>query len=130
MTKRVFGNLPRTADQRQREREIHERFLREQPSMEELVSSGEYSEPMRQEDFWALRDALVALKKCREAAGISLAALAVRTGIDRAALSRLESGAQDNPTLHTLQRYAFGLGKQIVVRVVDLPAAHTQSSSP
>lgn len=98
--------------------------------MEELVTSGEYSEPMRQDDFWALRDAMIALKECRKAAGISLAALAERTGIDRAALSRLESGAQDNPTLHTLQRYAFGLGKQIVVQVVDLTAAHTQSASP
>lgn len=129
MAKRVFGGLPRTADQKNREREVHERFLREQPTMESLVSSGEYSEPMRQADFWALRDALVALKKCREAAGISIAALAERTGIDRAALSRLESGTQDNPTINTLQRYAFGLGKQLVVQVVDLPVMPRASSS-
>ncbi|MGH7140722.1 MAG: helix-turn-helix domain-containing protein [Pirellulales bacterium] len=121
MVKRVVGGLHRTADQKKREQEIHERFLREQPTMEELVASGEYSEPVRQADFWELRDALAALKKHREAAGISLSLLAERTGIDRAALSRLETGTHDNPTIHTLQRYAFGLGKQLVVQVVDLP---------
>jgi predicted transcriptional regulator len=121
MVKRVFGGLSRTAEQKKHEQEVHDRFLREQPTMEELVASGEYSEPIRQADFWELRDALVALKKHREAAGISLSLLAERTGIDRAALSRLETGAHDNPTIHTLQRYAFGLGKQLVVQVVDLP---------
>ncbi|HQU42849.1 MAG TPA: helix-turn-helix domain-containing protein, partial [Pirellulales bacterium] len=70
-----------------------------------------------------LREAMLALRKCREAAGVSLASLSERTGIDRAALSRLETGAQDNPTINTLQRYAFALGKQIVVQVIDLPAA-------
>jgi DNA-binding XRE family transcriptional regulator len=130
MAKRVFGGLPRTAEQKRREQKIHERFLREQPSLEELVARGDYSEPVSQADFWELRDALVALRKCREAAGISLTALAERTGIDRAALSRLESGAQDNPTINTLQRYAFALGKQLVVQVVDLPPAPAGTPTP
>ena len=123
MAKRVFGGLLRTAEQKDREQEIHKRFLREQPTLEELVASGEYAEPISQADFWELRDALVALRKHREAAGISLSLLAERSGIDRAALSRLETGAQDNPTINTLQRYAFALGKQLVVQVVDLPPA-------
>lgn len=127
MAKRVFGGLSRTGEQKKREREIHERFRREQPTLDELVASGEYSQPVRQADFWELRHALRALKKCREDAGISLAALAERTGIDRAALSRLESGAQDNPTIHTLQRYAFALGKQLLVQVADLPSATAES---
>lgn len=63
-----------------------------------------------------------ALRKCREAAGVSLNDLAERTGIDHAAVSRLESGASENPTINTLQRYAFALGKQLVVQVIDLPA--------
>jgi DNA-binding XRE family transcriptional regulator len=128
MAKRVFGKLPRTVEQKKREKEIHERFLREQPTLEELVASGEYSEPISQADFWELRDALIALKKCREAAGVTLSLLAERTGIDRAALSRLESGVQDNPTINTLQRYAYALGKQLVVQVIDLPSA--QPSAP
>lgn len=110
----------RSEDQKKRDREIHERFLREQPSLEQLVASGEYTEPISQADFWELREAMLALRKCREAAGVSINALAERTGIDQAALSRLESGAGENPTINTLQRYAFALGKQ--VQVIDLPA--------
>lgn len=125
MAKRIFGALSRSAEQKKSEQEIHDRFLRGQPSLEELIASGEYAEPISQADFWQLRDALTALKKCREAAGVSLSSLSERTGIDRAALSRLESGAQDNPTVKTLQRYAFALGKQLVVQVIDLPAGHT-----
>jgi predicted transcriptional regulator len=124
MAKRVFGALSRSAEQKKSEQEIHDRFLRSQPSLEELIADGEYAEPISQADFWQLRDALMALKKCREAAGISLSSLSERTGIDRAALSRLEAGVQDNPTVKTLQRYAFALGKQLVVRVIDLPAGH------
>lgn len=122
MAKRVFGSVARSEDQKNRDRETHERFLREQPSLEQLVATGEYTEPTSQADFWELREAMLALRKCREAAGVSLNALAERTGIDQAALSRLESGASENPTINTLQRYAFALGKQLVVQVIDLPA--------
>lgn len=127
MAKRVFGGLSRSTAQKKRERELHERFLREQPTLNELVASGEYSQPVRQADFWELRQALSALKRCREDASISLTALAERTGIDRAALSRLESGAQGNPTINTLQRYAFALGKQLLVQVADLPSKTAES---
>lgn len=129
MVKRVFGELARSADQKKREQEIHDRFLREQPTMEELVASGEYSEPVRQADFWELRDALAVLKRHREIAGISLSSLAERTGMDRAELSRLETGTHDDPTIHTLQRYAFGLGKQLVVTVVDLPPSQPSADA-
>lgn len=120
MAKRVFGGISRTPEQKKRETEIHERFKREKPSLDDLVASGEYSEPISQADFWQLRDALVALRKCREGAGVSLSALSQKSGIDPAALSRLETGAQNNPTISTLQRYARALGKQLLVKVVDL----------
>lgn len=122
MAKRVFGSVSRSEGQIKRDREIHERFRAEQPSLEDLVSTGEYTEPISQADFWELREAMLALRKCREAAGVSLNAMAERTGIDRAALGRLESDAHENPTIGTLQRYSFALGKQLVVQVVDLPA--------
>ena len=38
-----------------------------------------------------------------------------RTGIGRAALSRLENDATCNPTVTTLTRYADALGKKLVV---------------
>ena len=62
-----------------------------------------------------LRQALAALRAERERQGLSLADINARTGIDRAALSRLENNEDSNPTLATLERYAEALGKQIVV---------------
>lgn len=56
MAKRIFGGLSRTPEQKNREQETHERFKREKPSLEDLVTSGEYSEPISQADFWKLRE--------------------------------------------------------------------------
>jgi hypothetical protein len=54
-----------------------------------------------------------ALRQAREVAGLSLAEITVRSGIDSPALSRLENGLNPNPTLATLSRYAQALGKRI-----------------
>jgi hypothetical protein len=45
--------------------------------------------------------------------------LAERTALDQAVIIRLENGQIDNPTLAMLTRYAKGLGKRIVVSLVD-----------
>lgn len=63
----------------------------------------------------ALRDAFTLLKAEREARGLSLSDLEERSGIGRAALSRLENEAEPNPTIVTLTRYAEALGKRLVV---------------
>ena len=62
-----------------------------------------------------LRQVLGALRAERERQGLSLADMNERTGIDRAALSRLENNEEANPTLTTLERYAEAVGKQMVV---------------
>ena len=62
-----------------------------------------------------LRRFLVDLRREREARGMSLADVADRSGIDRAALSRLENGRQLNPTVNTLSRYARALGKRLAL---------------
>ena len=62
-----------------------------------------------------LRQVLAALRTERERQGLSLADINERTGIDRAALSRLENNEDANPTLATLERYAQAVGKQMVV---------------
>lgn len=62
-----------------------------------------------------LRQVLGALRAERERQGLSLADINQRTGIDRAALSRLENNENPNPTLSTLERYAEAVGKQMVV---------------
>ncbi len=62
-----------------------------------------------------LRKVLLAMRAERERLGLSLADIYERTGIDRAALSRLENNEEANPTLTTLERYAEAVGKQMVV---------------
>jgi transcriptional regulator with XRE-family HTH domain len=54
-------------------------------------------------------------KEAREEAGLSLADLSERTGIDRATLSKFENGVRGNPTLATMTRYAEALGLRIEV---------------
>lgn len=55
------------------------------------------------------------LKAAREEKGLSLADVSELTGMDRSAISKLESGQRSNPTLDTLVRYAEAVGKQVVV---------------
>jgi DNA-binding Xre family transcriptional regulator len=66
-----------------------------------------------------LKELLVQLKAAREAKGLSLADLTELTGMDRSALSKLETGQRANPTVETLARYAEAVGKRLVVSVTD-----------
>lgn len=59
------------------------------------------------------------LKAAREAQGLSLADMTERTGMDRSALSKLETGQRANPTIETLVRYAEAVGKHLVVELTD-----------
>jgi len=59
------------------------------------------------------------LKAAREAKGLSLAAVSEMTGMDRSAISKLESGQRGNPTMDTLVRYADAVGKHLVVGITD-----------
>ena len=59
------------------------------------------------------RELIRALRAERERQGLSLADLAKRTGMDRAAIHKLEIGLNSNPTYATLTRYAQALGGRI-----------------
>ena len=76
------------------------------------MASGEYNEPLPMGEYLSIRLAVSALKQAREAAGLSLADVADRTGIDKSALSKIETGQHPNPTVSTLCRYAHALGMQ------------------
>jgi DNA-binding XRE family transcriptional regulator len=69
--------------------------------------------------FDQLAELLKQLKTAREARGLSLADLTELTGMDRSALSKLETGQRPNPTLETLVRYAEAVGKHLVVSLID-----------
>lgn len=62
------------------------------------------------------------LKEAREAKGLSLADVTKLTGMDRSALSKLETGQRANPTVETLVRYAEAVGKRVVVSLTDAGA--------
>ena len=66
-----------------------------------------------------LQELLVQLKAAREAKGLSLADLTDLTGMDRSALSNLETGQGEDPTVETLARYAEAVGKRLVVSLSD-----------
>jgi ribosome-binding protein aMBF1 (putative translation factor) len=60
-----------------------------------------------------LASALAGLRHERERQGLSLTDIADRTGIDRATISKLETGKLANPTIGTLTRYAKALGRRL-----------------
>ncbi|HUY87378.1 MAG TPA: helix-turn-helix transcriptional regulator [Pirellulales bacterium] len=115
---KVVKAAPSKAE-RKRLKAIRDRYQREKPTLEELTASGEFTEPVSQEEFWQIAEAGRALKEAREKARVTLATVAKRSGIDQAALSRLENGIYDNPTIATLSRYARALGKDLVFKLAD-----------
>jgi transcriptional regulator with XRE-family HTH domain len=64
--------------------------------------------------YFDVQTALQALKQDRQRSGLSIVDVAKRSGLDRAVVSRLENGKQDNPTVATLMRYAAAVGKRFL----------------
>lgn len=84
------------------------RQIGEKPPVSELLTPEELAEAAP--FYFVLRDYIRQLKEAREAAGLTLVELSVRTGMAVESLSRLETGAQTNPTWKTLATYAKALG--------------------
>jgi predicted transcriptional regulator len=82
---------------------------------EEILAKGRRIKAARNRVNVAVREAMKTLKRERQAQGLSLSDVEKRTGIGRAALSRLENETELNPTVVTLTRYAEALGKEVVV---------------
>lgn len=112
--KRITQNRRLTAEESAKYRRARQGISEELP---ELVRR-------HQERAAALDDVQVLvrqLKAAREAKGLSLSDMTQRTGMDRSALSKLETGQRPNPTVETLVRYAEAVGKHLVVKLADLP---------
>ncbi len=111
--KTVHRKIKRTPEEKRQLEEIRERFARERPGLDELLSSGDAAEAVSQGEYLDLRVMLAKLKKYREEQGLSLTDVANLCGMDRAAISRLENGVYVNPTVDTLYRYAGAIGADI-----------------
>ncbi len=69
-----------------------------------------------------LAKALAALRAERKRQGLSLSDVSERSGIDRATLSKLETGKVSNPTVGTLRALAHALNKRLSWLLIDEPA--------
>jgi DNA-binding XRE family transcriptional regulator len=110
--RRITRNRRLTAEEAANYRQVRKQIEGELP---ELVARHQ----SRTEALEELEGLLPQLKAAREAKGLSLADLTEITGMDRSAISKLESGQRANPTLQTLVRYAEAVGKHLVVTLVD-----------
>ena len=113
---RVFRPNQKTAEERDRERALREKTQREKPSLDDLIATGEVDPDavMTLGMYFDIQRALQALKNERKKCALSLGDVAERSGLDRAVISRLENGKQDNPTIATLMRYAAAIGKRFL----------------
>jgi DNA-binding XRE family transcriptional regulator len=122
--RRITRDRRLTPEEAAKYRQVREQVAAELP---ELIE--------RHEERMATLDQLDALlqqlKAAREERGLSLADLTRLTGMDRSALSKLETGQRPNPTIETLVRYAEAVGKRLVVSLAEAREGETQlPSSP
>lgn len=111
--KRITRNRRLTPEKSAKYKTVREQVAEELP---ELVAH--HHERMATLD--QVHELLLQLKGAREAKGLSLADVTELTGMDRSALSKLETGQRANPTVETLVRYAQAVGKRLVVTLTDV----------
>src|SRR4029077_3843611 len=106
---------------------LRAKLQKERPSLQDLIRNGECDPDavMTMGMYFDVQRALQALKRERVRCGLSIGDVAERSGLDRAVVSRLENGKQDNPTVATLMRYAAAIGKRFLWSYEDLPAKIT-----
>lgn len=110
--KRITRNRRLRGDEAAKYRRIREQVAAELP---DLIARHH----QRMADLEQVAELAKRLKAAREARGLSLSDLTELTGMDRSALSKLETGQRANPTVDTLVRYAQAVGKRLVVSLAD-----------
>jgi DNA-binding Xre family transcriptional regulator len=113
--KRITMATKRTPDELAELRAERERFGQARPGLDDLIDSGEVdpADVSTMGNYLDLLDVVTALRHERERLGLSLTDVAARSGIERSAISKLETGKVMNPTVSTLQRYAEALHQRI-----------------
>lgn len=100
------------ADLRKRAAETHDKLKSKQV---DLLTSQEIADAAP--FYFELRNFIKLLKKARESASLTLADVSAKTGMAVESLSRLETGAQTNPTWRTLGLYTIAVGKKLRIIV-------------
>lgn len=126
--RREYRKAERTPEQLAELRAVRERYQREKPSPDEALAESGHAALLPLGEVVLLHEVAAALRRERERVGMTLAELSARTGIDPAALSRLETGKAANPTVDTLYRVAAALGKVMSCVLRDTPQSHPNPS--
>lgn len=105
-------------EEKARYAEIARKVEEEYPPGKAKPGPPDPSLPAKLGDYFDLRYLVGELRKAREAQGLSLADIQKTTGIDCAALGRIESGEDLNPSINTLTRYAHAVGRSIELTLV------------
>jgi DNA-binding Xre family transcriptional regulator len=124
----IHRKIERTPEEKARLRAERERIQEEKPTKEDLLrEEGATVAPLGTVLF--IHQLAAQLRKVRALLSVSLSELSRRTGIDQAALSRLETGRNENPTVETLCRVATALGKTIRCTLEDAPETPKEDHS-
>jgi DNA-binding Xre family transcriptional regulator len=121
MMKHIHRKTRRSPEEIARLHADRERYQRDKPAPEQLLAEGGHQDFVSLGELILIHGLMASLKKERERQGLTLAELSDRTGIDQAALSRLETGKNANPTVQTLFSIAIALDKLIVCGLQDAP---------
>lgn len=117
--KRITRDRRLTPEEAAKYKTIRQQIAEELPDLiarhHERIASDDQLEDLLKDLFQQLKDA-------RQAKGLSLSDVTELTGMDRSALSKLETGQRANPTVETLVRYAEAVGKRLVVSLVEATA--------
>jgi len=109
---RITRDRQLSQDEASEYREVRKRVEEELP---ELIARHHE----RLATFEELEGLLQQLKAAREEKGLSLSDMTRLTGMDRSALSKLETGQRLNPTIETLVRYAEAVGKRLTISLAN-----------
>jgi len=115
MSEKTHAKPALTAQQQAAVKAIRERSRHDRPGPDELIDRGEIDELVSHGQFMELRMLTAQLRRLREEQGLSLADVSERSGLTRAAISRLENGWNLNPTLDTLFRFAAAVGAHVAL---------------
>lgn len=107
--------IERTPEQKAEEKRIRE--IHQQNPIREVPA-----DTLRGADAALLLKFLAAVRREREAQGLTVEQLAERAGIDVAVVSRFESGQAFNPTVSTLFRIAGALGRNLMLALDGVAA--------
>ena len=124
MTQRIHRKIVRTPEEIARLKADRERYQREKPSPEQLLAEGGHAEFVTLGELLSLHQAMTFLKQERERQKLTLKEVSERSGIDEAALSRLENGRNTNPKFDTIYRIASALGKVLRWSFQDAPGGN------